>query len=102
VLDVVADLRPGPSFGQWHSVELCADHMNAIFIPKGLAHGFLTLTEGAIIHYQISPTYVPGVGRGVRWNDPTLAITWPRVPDIISNTDQLLPTLIEITNAPKT
>jgi len=102
VWDVVADLRPGPGFGQWHAVELCSDHMNAIFIPKGLAHGFLTLTKGAVVHYQISPAYVPGFGQGVRWDDPTLAIAWPRRPRVISPVDQLLPTLMEMANARRT
>jgi len=102
VWDVVADLREGPSFGQWHAVELCAYRMNSVFIPKGLAHGFLTLTKGAVVHYQISPAYVPGFGQGVRWDDPTLAISWPARPSVISPADQFLPTLMEMANARKT
>lgn len=101
VWDVVVDLRPGPNFGEWYAVELSADRMNAIYIPEGLAHGFLTLTPGAVVHYQISPSHVPGYGQGVRWDDPTLAIAWPAMPSVISLADQFLPPLMEIANAPK-
>lgn len=99
VWDVVADLRPGPSFGQWHGIELRADRMNAVFIPKGLAHGFLTLTKGAVVHYQMSPPHVAGFAQGLRWDDPTLAIAWPATPRVMSPADQSLPTLAEIANA---
>lgn len=96
VWDVVADLRPGPTYGHWHAVELRADRMNALFIPKGLAHGFLTLTKGAVVHYQMSPSYVPGFAKGLRWDDPTLAINWPAAPQVLSPADKALPALSEL------
>lgn len=98
IWDVAVDLRQGPDFGRWHAVELCADRMNALYIPKGLAHGFLTLTKGAVVQYHMSPSHSPGHGRGVRWDDPSLAIAWPAAPRSISAADLSLPVLKEVTN----
>lgn len=92
--DVAVDLRPGDTYGHWHSVELCAARKNAIFIPAGFAHGFLTLEPDTTLLYQIAPAYVPGHADGLRWDDQLLAIAWPAVPKIISDNDKCLPTLV--------
>lgn len=91
VWDVAVDLRPGPGCGRWHAVELCAARMNGVYIPKGFAHGFLSLTEGAVVQYLMAPAHVPGHGRGIRWDDPDLAIAWPARPAVISPADAALP-----------
>jgi len=93
--DVAVDLRAGATFGHWHGVELCAARMNAIFIPPGFAHGFLTLEPATTLLYHMSPLHVAGHGRGIRWDDPDIAITWPSQPQTISDADCNLPVLAE-------
>jgi len=80
-------------FGRWQGFELSAQNRRALYIPPGFAHGFLTLTDGAEIFYQMSVAYVPGLSRGVRWNDPAVGIGWPCAPLIISDADRRLPLL---------
>jgi dTDP-4-dehydrorhamnose 3,5-epimerase len=90
--DVVIDLRrDSPTRGQWIAVELDAEAMNAVFVPAGCAHGFLTLQSDTDVLYQISPLYVPGHGRGVRWNDPALGVRWPAEPALIGARDASWP-----------
>ena len=86
--DVVIDLRPNSShYLAWIAIELDADAMNAVFIPPGCAHGFLTLQADTDVLYQISPPYVPGHSLGVRWNDPAIAIRWPAEPALVGARD---------------
>lgn len=89
--DVAVDLRPGPTFGQWHGVELSAGASNALFIPEGFAHGFLTLEPDTTLLYQMAPAHIAGHAAGIRWNDPELGIGWPAMPDVISDADAALP-----------
>lgn len=91
VWDVAVDLRPGPGRGKWLAVELSAERMNGIYIPKGFAHGFLSLTPRAVVQYMMAPAYVPGHARGIRWDDPDLAIDWPAPAAVISDADAALP-----------
>lgn len=78
IYDVAVDLRPGSTtFRQWVAAELTADNYRALFIPEGFAHGFQTLEDDTEILYQMSSVYVPGSGRGVRWDDPAFGIEWP-------------------------
>lgn len=91
--DVAVDLRPGPTFRHWHGVELSAGRMNAIYIPKGFAHGFLTLEPETTLLYHIAPAYMPGHAAGIRWDDQALSIRWPEVPRVISETDSAYPNL---------
>jgi dTDP-4-dehydrorhamnose 3,5-epimerase len=86
--DVVIDLRRDSSqYLAWIAIELDADAMNAVFIPPGCAHGFLTLQADTDILYQISPPHVPGHSLGVRWNDPVIAIRWPAEPALFGARD---------------
>lgn len=80
--DVVVDLRRDrPTFGQWLSVELCALKKNAIYVPAGCAHGFLTLARDTEVLYQMGQPYVSGPHeKGFRWNDPAFRIHWPAQP----------------------
>jgi dTDP-4-dehydrorhamnose 3,5-epimerase len=78
VFDVAVDIRPGsPTLGQWVGVELSADNQQQLWLPPGLAHGFLTLTEHAEFLYKTTDYYAPEHERCIAWNDPQLAIQWP-------------------------
>lgn len=78
IFDVIIDLRPSSStFKQWVAAELTADNHSALYIPLDFAHGFQTLMDNSEILYQMSDPFVPGSGRGVRWNDPAVGIDWP-------------------------
>jgi len=86
--DVVVDLRKGSATErQWIAVTLDARTMNAVFVPEGCAHGFLTLEDDTDILYQMGRPFVDGQGQGVRWNDPAFAINWPAAPAVISDRD---------------
>lgn len=88
IYDVIVDLRPGSeTFRNWFAVELSADNRRMLYIPEGLAHGFLTLADDTEVFYQISEYYVQESARGVRWNDPAFAISWPVHPRIVSQRD---------------
>jgi dTDP-4-dehydrorhamnose 3,5-epimerase len=78
VFDVVVDVRRGsPSFGSWVGTELNEDNHRMLFAPAGLAHGFLVLSDVAEFQYKCSDYYAPDEERGIRWDDPNLAIDWP-------------------------
>jgi dTDP-4-dehydrorhamnose 3,5-epimerase len=62
-----------------------------LYVPRGLAHGFLTLVEQSEVFYQISVPYQPGAGAGVRWDDPTFGIAWPFTPRLMSERDATYP-----------
>jgi dTDP-4-dehydrorhamnose 3,5-epimerase len=90
--DVVVDLRPeSPTYRRWAGVELDPQRANAVLIPPGIAHGFLTLEDETDVFYQISPAYIPGHDRGVRWNDPAFGVEWPTAPAVISERDSSYP-----------
>lgn len=77
VLDVVLDLRAGSdTFGQTYSIILDDENKNQLLIPKGFAHGFITLSEEAIFSYKVDENYSPENENGIKYNDPTLAINW--------------------------
>ena len=89
IFDVAVDLRSGsPTLHQWVSVELDAERANAMFIPHGVAHGFLTLAPDSDVLYQMDRLYAAGFDAGVRWNDPAFNITWPASPRVIAPRDQ--------------
>ncbi|WP_372622869.1 dTDP-4-dehydrorhamnose 3,5-epimerase family protein [Falsiroseomonas sp.] len=95
VHDVAVDIRAGSaSFGRHAAVTLSAEAGNAFFIPAGFAHGFLTLTEDAALEYMMDVPFVPGLGRGLRWNDPGVAIRWPAAPAVISARDASWPDFV--------
>ncbi len=92
VFDVAVDLRQdSPTFLAWVSVELDAERGNMLYVDEGCAHGFLTLTDGATVFYQMGAAYQPKLARGVRWNDPRFAIAWPSPPAAISDRDAGFP-----------
>ena len=78
IFDVIIDLRPDSStYTDWIGVELEAERGNALYVPKGFAHGFQTLVDETDVLYMISDPYVPEAASGVRWDDPAFAIEWP-------------------------
>ena len=78
IFDVAVDIRKGsPTFMRWCGHELDATGAHALFIPAGVAHGFLTLANASDVFYQIDRIYRPGFDAGVRWDDPAFAIAWP-------------------------
>jgi len=78
VFDVAVDLRRGsPHFGRWAGVELSEHNRRQLWVPPGFAHGFLVLSESADFLYKTTDYYAPEFERGVRWDDPALAIAWP-------------------------
>lgn len=92
VFDVMVDIRKGsPTFLQWHGVELSKDNMRMVYIPEGFAHGFQTLTDDAELIYHHSAFYSPEDARGLRFDDPALAIEWPLPPSVVSPRDQNYP-----------
>ncbi|TSE30559.1 dTDP-4-dehydrorhamnose 3,5-epimerase [Tepidimonas charontis] len=91
VFDVAVDIRrDSPTFGRWVGVELNEHNHRQLWIPPGLAHGFLTLTDCADFLYKTTNTYSPEHERCIRWDDPTVGIEWPRldVGPILSPKDQ--------------
>jgi dTDP-4-dehydrorhamnose 3,5-epimerase len=95
VFDVAVDLRPdSPTFGRWQGHIIDAEARNLVFVPAGCAHGYQALEDHAEVSYQVSHAYVPGAERGIRWDDPALAIAWPITTDVIvSDKDQAWPDL---------
>ena len=94
VLDAVVDLRVGsPTYGNFETFELSAEKANIIYIPKGLAHGFYVLSEGAIMVYKTSTVYSPKHDAGILWN--SVSIPWPDKKPIISQRDSKFVPFIE-------
>jgi dTDP-4-dehydrorhamnose 3,5-epimerase len=90
--DVIVDLRPDSPTYLWH-IALCltAENREMVYVPKGFAHGFLTLVDDTEVSYQMSVPYSPEHARGIRWNDPAVGITWPAEIRVISERDRTLP-----------
>jgi len=92
VFDVVLDLRPhSPTFGQSFGRELSADNRLMMYVPRGCAHGFLTLEPNSEAFYLVGAPYTPEHERGVRWNDPRFNLPWPREPSEVSAKDASWP-----------
>ena len=78
IWDAIVDLRPDSStYGQWLGVELSEDNARMLLVPRGFAHGFVTLTDNVAVSYQVSNFYTPGAERGARYDDEAFGIEWP-------------------------
>jgi dTDP-4-dehydrorhamnose 3,5-epimerase len=81
VYDVLVDLRAdSPTYLRWHAVELSGELRNAVYVPRGVAHGFQTLADASEVLYMIDRPYEPAAACGVRWDDPSFGISWPPAP----------------------
>ncbi len=101
IFDVAVDIRKGsPTFGKWVGFELSEENKHIIWIPKGFAHGFLTLSDEAEVLYKVSGgEYSPEHDAGILWNDPDIGINWPLegIEEVIlSEKDKKQPLLKEI------
>jgi dTDP-4-dehydrorhamnose 3,5-epimerase len=96
IFDVAVDVRAGsPTYGQWVGLELDDVGHRQMWIPPGLAHGFLVMSESADVQYKTTDYYTPAAEVGIRWDDPALAIAWPDigVPYTLSAKDRAAPGL---------
>lgn len=92
IYDVVVDLRPeSATFKEWLGISLTAERRNMVYVPKGCAHGFLTLQPETEVFYQMSEVYDAASARGFRWNDPAFEIAWPDAVKVISERDRNYP-----------
>ena len=89
IFDVVSDVRPdSPTFGKWVGTRLKAGEKKLIYIPRGVAHGYQTLTENCKVQYMVSEFYAPETEQGIRWDDPLFNIQWPLTPSFVSEKDR--------------
>jgi dTDP-4-dehydrorhamnose 3,5-epimerase len=92
--DVIVDLRAGsPTYLKWYGDELTEDNRRMMYAPRGFGHGFVTLTDNVETFYLDSAFYDPRAERGVRWDDPAVAVEWPITPTVISDKDGKWPDL---------
>ena len=92
IFDVAVDLRrDSPTFRRWTGLELSESNRDALAIPAGCAHGFLTLEDDCEVFYMMGEVYVPELASGVRWNDPAFSIKWPAEPVTMSEKDARWP-----------
>lgn len=92
IYDVAIDIRPdSPTFGKWFGAELRQDNGTMLYVPRGCAHGYLTLETGSTVEYLISEYYHPEVAGGLRWDDPFFGVQWPASPSVINARDASYP-----------
>lgn len=97
ILDIAVDMREhSPTFGEHFTTVLSSENRHMILIPTGYAHGFSVLSEEATVYYKCSDYYNKELERGVRWDDPDLAIDWGVELPVISEKDSSLPLLSEL------
>lgn len=89
LFDVVLDLREdSAAFGRSFGAELSAENRSMMYVPKGCAHGYISLQDDTEAFYLVDEFYAPGLERCIRWNDARFAIAWPRSPEVISDKDR--------------
>jgi len=99
IFDVVVDIRKGsPTFGKWEGFILSEDNKRQLYVPKGFAHGFCTLTANAHVIYKVDALYSREDDRGLAWNDEDVVISWPTANPILSEKDRNHPKLKVLEN----
>ena len=99
ILDVAVDIRRGsPTYGRSAAVELSEENGRQLLVPRGFAHGYLTLTDRADVLYKVTDAYAPETEGGLLWSDPALGINWPVAPEeaVVNARDAAWPTLTEL------
>lgn len=92
IFDVVVDIRKGsPAFGRWTAVTLSEENKKMLWVPPGFAHGYCATTDVCEIVYKLTHEYSPAHERGIRWDDPQLAIPWPVTDPVLSPKDAKAP-----------
>lgn len=95
IFDVAVDIRRGsPTYAKWVGVELSAENHRQLFIPRGFAHGFITLTNDVEVLYKADNLYAPECDGNIRWDDPEIGIKWPIDPVVLSDKDAAAPLLV--------
>ena len=94
IFDVAVDIRCGsPTYAKWVGIELSAENHRQLFIPRGFAHGFITLTNDVEVLYKADNLYAPEYDGNIRWDDPEIGIKWPIAPVVLSEKDAAAPAL---------
>ena len=97
IFDVAVDIRrSSPTFGQWVGARLSAVNHQQLWVPVGFAHGFMTLTEHAEVLYKATDFWNPDCERAIRWDDPSLCVSWPFSEAQVSDKDGAAPALLEL------
>ena len=92
LFDVIIDVRPdSATYAQWFGAELSAENRLMMYVPRGFAHGYLTLTDDTEAFYLASAFYTPEAERGIRFNDSRFNVSWPRAPLEVSEKDRSWP-----------
>jgi dTDP-4-dehydrorhamnose 3,5-epimerase len=95
IWDAIIDLRPdSPTYTAHIGLELTAKSGLALYVPEGMAHGFVTLEDDCVVSYQMTQFYEPASARGVRWNDPAFGIAWPIDHPILHPRDAMYPDFV--------
>lgn len=101
IWDAIVDIRPeSATYCQWFGVTLSAANGRMLLVPKGFAHGFVTLTDDAAVSYQVSAFYTPTAERGIRHDDPAFSIAWPVPVKDLSDKDKNWPDFVRKAGAP--
>lgn len=96
ILDVAVDIRKdSPTYKQWYAVELSAENKKQFFMPKGMAHGFVTLTDDVEVQYKVDAVYAPECDRSIRFDDPEIGVEWGITDPVLSEKDLRAPLLAD-------
>ncbi len=96
IFDAVVDIRAtSATFGKWYGLELSVENRLQLWVPEGFAHGFIVLSDHALVHYHCTAVYDPAADRALAWDDPDVGIAWPQRPIVISDKDRAAPRLHE-------
>lgn len=88
IFDVIIDLRKdSPTYKKWFGIELSAENRKSLFVPKGFAHGYMTLEDNSEVTYLVTQFYTPDADSGIKFNDPAFSIEWPITPVLVSERD---------------